>query len=90
MGNVWRFGTQNTQNTQIVIVSAESARSAWKINSVVFFFYPIRTSDISSGFMVSSYERGKEKWGLMATHFVFKNLFNSGYSKQNTLLWNLP
>ena len=74
MGNVWRFGTQNTQNTQIVIVSAESARSAWKINSVVFFFYPIRTSDISRGFMVSSYERGEGKVGIDGHAFCIQEL----------------
>ena len=34
MGNVWRFGTQITQNTQIVTVSAESARLAWEMCGV--------------------------------------------------------
>ena len=29
--NRWSFGTQITQNTRIVSVSAESARSAWEI-----------------------------------------------------------
>ena len=28
---MWCFGTQIVQNTQIVLVSAESARSAWEI-----------------------------------------------------------
>ena len=34
-GNRWCFGTQITQNTQILIVSAESAGPAWKIQGVL-------------------------------------------------------
>ena len=35
MQNIWCFGTQITQNTQILIVSAESAGPAWKIQGVL-------------------------------------------------------
>ena len=34
-GNIGCFGTQITQNTQILIVSAESAGPAWKIQGVL-------------------------------------------------------